>query len=234
MDYEEASPLPSVPTKTQMPSGTLLTGSTGKVSSVTPSLGDTQLSEETSKHQSAVDVTADDLIHRLTPHNVANLVLTSMTVLPDQMPPSFQSTYTPIAAAGTPVQIRHLARLLAAQLTNARLGKGYEMEEAQRRSYKEEPEGIAEVSRQVEEQQVIETVLCGSVVASNEPLEIEPEEEEVVPVASVVQPVRKRVVQFNVEQALEPMSKEEVTSHVRYLSERLLGLHSPAFKMNNQ
>lgn len=225
MDYEETNLLPPAPSKPQVPPSS--TSSTGKVPSVAPSLGDIQQSEETSKHQSAVDVTADDLIHRLTPQNVANLVLVSMTVLPDQMPPSFQSTYTPIAAAGTPVQIRHLARLLAAQLTNARLGKGYEMEEAQRRTCKEEPEDVAEFSKQIEEQQIIETVLCGSVVNSNEvaAIEIEHEEEEVLPVASAIQPVRKRVVQFNVEQALQPMSKEEVASHVRYLSERLLGLY---------
>lgn len=39
-----------------------------------------------------------------------------MVTLPDQMPAAFQSTYTPIAAAGTSAQIRHLARLLAVQL----------------------------------------------------------------------------------------------------------------------
>ena len=32
------------------------------------------------------------------------------------MPAAFDATYTPIAAAGTSTQIRHLARLLAAQL----------------------------------------------------------------------------------------------------------------------
>ncbi|VDP19407.1 unnamed protein product, partial [Schistosoma margrebowiei] len=41
----------------------------------------------------------------------------SMVTLPDQMPASFHSTYTPIAAAGTSAQIHHLARMLAVQLT---------------------------------------------------------------------------------------------------------------------
>ena len=45
-------------------------------------------------------------------------------MLPEQMPASFQATYTPIAAAGTEAQINHLARLLATQLTAAGLGKG--------------------------------------------------------------------------------------------------------------
>ena len=46
-------------------------------------------------------------------------------MLPDTMPAQFQATYTPIAAAGTQAQIKHLSRLLATQLTAANLGKGY-------------------------------------------------------------------------------------------------------------
>lgn len=42
------------------------------------------------------------------------------------MPALFQSTYTPIAAAGTDGQKRHLARLMATQLTAAGLGPGVE------------------------------------------------------------------------------------------------------------
>ena len=42
------------------------------------------------------------------------------------MPAQFQSTYTPIAAAGTDSQIKHLSKLLATQLTTAGLGKGVE------------------------------------------------------------------------------------------------------------
>jgi symplekin len=45
-------------------------------------------------------------------------------MLPDSMPAQFQSTYTPIAAAGTQAQVKHLARLLATQLTASGLGKG--------------------------------------------------------------------------------------------------------------
>lgn len=45
-------------------------------------------------------------------------------MLPDTMPAHFQSTYTPIAAAGTEGQIGHMARLLATQLTMAGMGKG--------------------------------------------------------------------------------------------------------------
>jgi len=45
-------------------------------------------------------------------------------MLPDTMPAQFQAIYTPIAAAGTQLQIKHMARLLATQLVAAGLGKG--------------------------------------------------------------------------------------------------------------
>lgn len=56
------------------------------------------------------------LVPKLTTANVADLVLLSMVTLPSRMPAAFDATYTPIAAAGTATQVRHLARLLAAQL----------------------------------------------------------------------------------------------------------------------
>lgn len=75
---------------------------------------------------SATDVTADFLNPLLTPESVANLVLISMVYLPDTMPASFQSTYTPVESAGTDAQIRHLARLMASQMTAAGIGPGVE------------------------------------------------------------------------------------------------------------
>ncbi|RWS16735.1 symplekin-like protein [Dinothrombium tinctorium] len=73
----------------------------------------------------AIDITAEDLIPKLNIiTNVSDLVLVSMLSLPDQMPAHFLASYTPIAAAGTPSQIKHLARLLSTQLTAAGLGKG--------------------------------------------------------------------------------------------------------------
>ncbi|XP_068106179.1 symplekin [Hyperolius riggenbachi] len=73
---------------------------------------------------SATDITADFLNPLLTPESVANLVLISMVYLPDTMPASFQSTYTPVESAGTDAQIRHLARLMATQMTAAGIGPG--------------------------------------------------------------------------------------------------------------
>lgn len=40
------------------------------------------------------------------------------------MPPHFSAMYTPIAAAGTQGQIKHVARLIATQLTAIGLGPG--------------------------------------------------------------------------------------------------------------
>ncbi|XP_077473907.1 symplekin [Stigmatopora argus] len=76
--------------------------------------------------QSAIDLTADFLRPLLNADNVANLVLISMVYLPDTMPASFQATYTPVESAGTDAQIKHLARLMATQMTSAGIGPGLE------------------------------------------------------------------------------------------------------------
>ncbi|XP_030648668.1 symplekin [Chanos chanos] len=97
--------------------------------------------------QSAIDLTADFLLPLLTPDNVANLVLISMVYLPDVMPASFQATYTPVESAGTEAQIKHLARLMATQMTAAGIGPGLEQCKARDEEVKErEGEGAADVS----------------------------------------------------------------------------------------
>ncbi|XP_060944292.1 symplekin [Limanda limanda] len=80
--------------------------------------------------QSAIDVTAEFLRPLLNPQNVANLVLISMVYLPDVMPASFQATYTPVESAGTDAQIKHLARMMATQMTSAGIGPGLEKTKA--------------------------------------------------------------------------------------------------------
>lgn len=71
----------------------------------------------------AIDVTADDLVERLRDlNNVSDLVLVALLALPDTLPVHFQSSFTPVAAAGTDAQTKHLARLLATQLTAAGMG----------------------------------------------------------------------------------------------------------------
>lgn len=87
--------------------------------------------------QSAIDITAEFLLPLLTPENVANLVLISMVYLPDNMPASFQATYTPVESAGTDSQIKHLARLMATQMTSGGLGPGLEQCKAREEEGKE-------------------------------------------------------------------------------------------------
>ncbi|CAF0762345.1 unnamed protein product [Rotaria sordida] len=71
------------------------------------------------QHDKLIDLTIADLMTKLSIENVVDLVIVSMHLLPEKIPPSFQSSYTPIVEAGTPIQIEHLARLLCAQLTAA-------------------------------------------------------------------------------------------------------------------
>ncbi|KAG0711695.1 Symplekin [Chionoecetes opilio] len=75
---------------------------------------------------SAVDITQRWLVDKLSPENVANLVLVSMLNLPDEMPALFSAGYSPITAAGTQTQIQHVARLLSSQLTAVGQGPGAE------------------------------------------------------------------------------------------------------------
>ena len=73
----------------------------------------------------AIEVTSTDLVEKLASlPNVTDLILVSLLSLPDSMPAHFPSAYTPVSAAGDAAQIKHLARLLATQLTNAGLGDG--------------------------------------------------------------------------------------------------------------
>ncbi|XP_031953681.1 symplekin-like [Corvus moneduloides] len=69
-----------------------------------------------------------------------------MVYLPEAMPASFQATYTPVESAGTEAQIKHLARLMATQMTAAGLGPGVEQTKLLREEPKEEkaakPDGV--------------------------------------------------------------------------------------------
>lgn len=54
--------------------------------------------------QRATDHTAEFVKERLTKDVVVDMVLVTMAMLPESMPPAFQSSFTPIAAAGTEVR----------------------------------------------------------------------------------------------------------------------------------
>jgi symplekin len=86
-----------------------------------------------SQTESAVDITEKFIIARMNPLLAAEIVLKSMNRLPQDIPAQFHHTYTPIAAAGTEGQVKHVSRLLAAQLTAANIGPGIdEMKERKR------------------------------------------------------------------------------------------------------
>merc|ERR1719470_365222 len=90
-------------------------------------------SVKTPIEESAVDITEKWVQSRLTdPRFATDLVLASMPLLPTVMPPHFNNTYTPIAAAGTEGQVRHVSRLLATQLTAVGLGPGVRREKEMR------------------------------------------------------------------------------------------------------
>jgi len=84
--------------------------------------------------ESAVDITEKFVYeHMKNPAFAAELVMMSMHKLPQEIPPLFNNTYTPIAAAGTETQVRHVSRLLATQLTNVGLGPGIQEEKHRQR-----------------------------------------------------------------------------------------------------
>ena len=74
--------------------------------------------------ESAVDITEKFIKDRLDPALVTELVMRSLPKLPSEIPPHFSSSYTPIDAAGTEGQIKHVSRLLAAQMTAVGIGPG--------------------------------------------------------------------------------------------------------------
>uniref|UniRef100_A0A915PBS0 Symplekin n=1 Tax=Setaria digitata TaxID=48799 RepID=A0A915PBS0_9BILA len=107
-----------------------------------------RMSLEKNQAQSAIDITTQFVCERLKPKVVANLVLMSIAKLPDEMPAAFQSLYTPISAAGTESQIRHLSRMIATQLTNLELGPGVEKVRAEKRQQFIARQGISQTSVQ--------------------------------------------------------------------------------------
>ena len=52
------------------------------------------------------------------------MVMRSLPHLPRDMPPHFSNSHTPIDVAGSEGQIKHVSRLLAAQMTSVGIGPG--------------------------------------------------------------------------------------------------------------
>ncbi|XP_067136440.1 symplekin [Centruroides vittatus] len=160
----------------------------------------------------AIDITADDIMPRLTSLNVTDLVLVSMLSLPETMPAQFQSSYTPIAVAGTSSQIQHLARLIATQLTAAGLGKGVE-----EMSRVQEEETAMEEEVNTSASQTIETVVGGTVgreIKRKLPVLL-------LPTGSQSKSTR-RMKQLNLNEITKPLTKEDSDNLVISAVERIL------------
>ncbi|XP_012616921.1 symplekin isoform X1 [Microcebus murinus] len=167
--------------------------------------------------QSDTDITAEFLQPLLTPDNVANLVLISMVYLPEAMPASFQAIYTPVESAGTEAQIKHLARLMATQMTAAGLGPGVEQTKQCKEEPKEEkvvkPESVLIKRRLPAQGQAISVV--GS-LSSMSPLEEEAPQAKrrPEPIIPVTQPRlagaggRKKI--FRLSDVLKPLTDAQV------------------------
>lgn len=85
-----------------------------------------KVTDESAQQRTTVnlDTFIDELMSRLSVQDiVVDLVIKSMQRLPEQMPASFPTAYKPISGAGTPSQIKSLAKMLATQLHEAGLLK---------------------------------------------------------------------------------------------------------------
>ena len=71
-----------------------------------------------------MDITEKYIKDRLDPALVTELVIRCIPNIPRSIPPQFSNSYTPIDAAGTESQIKHVSRLLAAQMTAFGVGPG--------------------------------------------------------------------------------------------------------------
>uniref|UniRef100_A0A8D0P020 Symplekin n=1 Tax=Sus scrofa TaxID=9823 RepID=A0A8D0P020_PIG len=166
--------------------------------------------------QSDTDITADFLQPLLTPDNVANLVLISMVYLPEAMPASFQAIYTPVESAGTEAQIKHLARLMATQMTAAGLGPGVEQTKQCKEEPKEEkvvkPESVLIKRRLSAQGQAISVV--GSLSSMSTLEEEAPQaKRRPEPIIPVTQPVRIKILASLVTQ-FDSGLKAEVLSFI--------------------
>ncbi|KAI1301500.1 Symplekin [Halotydeus destructor] len=157
----------------------------------------------------AIDITAQDLIPPLSRvQNVADLVLVSLLSLPDVMPAHFQSTYTPVSAAGNETQIRHLSRLMATQFTAIGIGKGVS-EMIMRLSA-----ASSQSTTNEEQQQKIATVVSRGIAQEVKRLEHQQHPKTATPSKVKLIPTGKvpttttRAKQFHLNEVTKPLSEE--------------------------
>ncbi|KAK7480355.1 hypothetical protein BaRGS_00028402 [Batillaria attramentaria] len=176
------------------------------------------------QRQTAIDVTAEDLLPRLTVQHVADLVLLSMVMLPDSMPAQFQSTYTPIAAAGTDSQIKHISRLLATQLTMAGMGKGVGELKLQAMKKSEEPADGSSPAYDdggTSPKQLIQTVVGGTTAQEDEERADQLKKAE-FPAPVQAPPPRKGLRQFKLETVTKPLHMDDLDNMTLHIFKRIL------------
>uniref|UniRef100_A0A915KJJ5 Symplekin n=1 Tax=Romanomermis culicivorax TaxID=13658 RepID=A0A915KJJ5_ROMCU len=177
----------------------------------------------------AIDVTAEYLYKKLTPQNVADLVLLSMIVLPDSMPPQFQSSFTPIAAAGTEAQIRHLSRLMSTQFTALGVGPGAEQQAKRRKEielqksaqFLEKISGIGQ--KKSDDVKPMEAIVNSAIVTSSSfPVDGQAQNKPTIATPLPNVKTSKRFHQFGLAHITKPMDPETTQKMTIMAFERIL------------
>ncbi|KAL3216165.1 hypothetical protein MRX96_006377 [Rhipicephalus microplus] len=154
----------------------------------------------------AIDITAEDLVPRLTTVNVTDIVLVSMLSLPEAMPAHFQASYTPIAVAGTETQIKHLARLISTQMTALGLGKGVEEMIAKAKEQQQKEQEAMQTEDAAQPKQTIKTLLGGTTADAKKK-----DAKNTILVPTGFEPKSRRLRQLNLSDITRPLSDEEMT-----------------------
>ena len=79
-------------------------------------------------------------------------MIISLYTLPDEMPPAFASSYTPIDEVGSEAQKRHLARMMAIQMTREGEGPGVEYIKAEKQKQFVEKQSAARSSEVIDKE----------------------------------------------------------------------------------
>lgn len=165
----------------------------------------------------AIDITAEDLVPRLTTVNVTDIVLVSMLSLPEAMPAHFQASYTPIAVAGTETQIKHLARLISTQMTALGLGKGVEEMIAKAKEQQQKEQEAMQTEDAAQPKQTIKTLLGGTTADAKKK-----DAKNTILVPTGFEPKSRRLRQLNLSDITRPLSDEEMTQMLVSTVRRIL------------
>nr|XP_009860228.1 symplekin [Ciona intestinalis] len=162
------------------------------------------------QHNTAIDMTASELVPLLSPENVANLVLLSMVMLPDKIPDAFQASYTPIESAGTIDQKKHLARLLSIQMTAVGIGSGVQ-HTAEMEAKEIAKKQMEKEKKELEKKIPIQTLIGGTTTSDvPEPVEVKQESKPLEPTQPAVpmKGMQRRIQGFHLASITKPLSLE--------------------------